>query len=73
MECLKCRKPTKVLDSRIKQVGVWRRRECLKCHHRFTTMETGDLGALEYLTEWRRKALSEIRWTIKMLKELDDG
>ena len=43
MRCPKCHKDEdKVIDSRISRDGVAirRRRECLKCGHRFTTYET---------------------------------
>lgn len=40
MHCLFCSyKETKVLESRSKEDGLRRRRECLKCHSRFTTYE----------------------------------
>ena len=40
MNCLKCKKPdTKVIDSRVSNNCVKRRRLCLKCHFRFTTYE----------------------------------
>ena len=45
MKCPKCgNDDDKVLDSRSSKEGavVWRRRECLKCGHRFTTHEEID-------------------------------
>ena len=41
MNCPTCRKETKVIDSRLNAQGISirRRRECLKCHKRFTTYE----------------------------------
>jgi transcriptional repressor NrdR len=40
MQCPACKKSdTKVLDSRDESLFVRRRRECLKCHFRFTTYE----------------------------------
>ena len=47
MKCPFCKKPeqTKVVDSRVIKNGraVRRRRECLKCHERFTTYEELEL------------------------------
>lgn len=43
MHCPFCQQPdTKVVDTRISEDGfsIRRRRECLKCHKRFTTVET---------------------------------
>ena len=43
MNCTKCGKKTKVIDSRTTQKrGVKRRRECVRCKHRFTTHEMVD-------------------------------
>lgn len=43
MLCPLCKKSdTKVLDSRDEETFVRRRRECLKCHYRFTTFERSD-------------------------------
>lgn len=39
MNCTTCYSDTKVIDSRIEEQGVRRRRECLACGARFTTME----------------------------------
>jgi transcriptional repressor NrdR len=39
MNCPKCDFQTKVYDSRYHSHYVRRRRECLNCGHRFTTME----------------------------------
>lgn len=40
MTCPVCGSKTKVIDSRPYGCeGIWRRRECLACKHRFTTME----------------------------------
>ena len=41
MKCPKCNEETSVTDSRNHQEGTEtkRRRECLKCKHRFTTIE----------------------------------
>lgn len=39
MNCPKCRSNSKVLESRLTDGGVRRRRECLKCGTRFATIE----------------------------------
>lgn len=39
MTCPECGSDTKVVDSRRSEDTVTRRRECLACGHRFTTME----------------------------------
>ena len=40
MKCKSCAVETKVVDSRRKMDGVWRRRECAACKRRFNTMES---------------------------------
>lgn len=45
MKCIKCRnEETRVVNSRIPNSKDWitRRRECMRCKHRFTTYETVD-------------------------------
>ena len=39
MRCEKCKAETVVKDSRPKDNSIRRRRECLRCGHRFFTME----------------------------------
>ena len=39
MRCEKCKAETKVKESRPKNNSIRRRRECLRCGHRFFTME----------------------------------
>jgi transcriptional regulator NrdR family protein len=39
MRCPKCRESTQVLDSRPDKKSVNRRRKCIKCEHRFSTIE----------------------------------
>ena len=39
MRCEKCKAETVVKDSRPKDKSIRRRRECLRCGHRFFTME----------------------------------
>jgi transcriptional repressor NrdR len=54
MFCPKCQFPeTKVYDTRVTQSGrvTRRRRECLKCHHRFTTVE--EIKVLDLMVEKR--------------------
>ena len=42
MKCIYCNANTKVIDSRESQKGTRRRRECLSCRKRFTTLEAVD-------------------------------
>ncbi|MBC7471665.1 MAG: transcriptional repressor NrdR [candidate division SR1 bacterium] len=54
MFCPKCQfSETKVYDTRVTQNGriTRRRRECLKCHHRFTTIE--EIKILDLMVEKR--------------------
>jgi transcriptional repressor NrdR len=54
MFCPKCQfSETKVYDTRVTQGGrvTRRRRECLKCHHRFTTVE--EIKVLDLMVEKR--------------------
>jgi transcriptional repressor NrdR len=49
MLCPRCKSPdTAVIDSRLSEEGraIRRRRECEKCHHRFTTFERQELQSL---------------------------
>lgn len=39
MNCFRCNSETKVITTRRNHQGLRRRRECLKCTHRFTTQE----------------------------------
>ena len=39
MKCEKCQAETQVYDSRPKDNTIRRRRRCVKCKHRFTTVE----------------------------------
>src|SRR3989338_6420263 len=49
MHCPRCKvTDTAVIDSRLTEEGraMRRRRECAKCHHRFTTFERQELSSL---------------------------
>lgn len=39
MNCPKCGKRSAVIDSRPRKTGVFRRRECNHCGHRYSTVE----------------------------------
>lgn len=39
MNCSECGGPTSVIDSRLTDAGVRRRRFCAVCEHRFSTLE----------------------------------
>src|SRR3989338_7691280 len=45
MNCPTCHQETKVIDSRVDERSVRRRRECLGCNSRFTTYERIELSA----------------------------
>jgi transcriptional regulator NrdR family protein len=52
MNCSSCNSETKVITTRRNHQGLRRRRECLKCTHRFTTVEVN-------LDKWETKPLSD--------------
>ena len=60
MRCEKCKAETVVKDSRPKDKSIRRRRECLRCGHRFFTMEVleakPDLKIVPKPTPVKRKA-----------------
>jgi transcriptional repressor NrdR len=62
MRCPKCGcQPDKVIDSRASREGatIRRRRECQKCHHRFTTYEQVEHGGFMVLKrDGRREEFS---------------
>jgi len=62
MKCPACRKgDTQVIDSRESEAGdlVRRRRECLKCGHRFSTVERVDRKPITVIKKDGRKELFE--------------
>ena len=87
MRCVACNhKDTKVVDSRLSQGGmsIRRRRQCLKCHFRFSTVEESEILDLtvvkrdgrreaymrEKLESGLRKALQKRPITAEAFKEL---
>jgi transcriptional repressor NrdR len=65
---------TKVVDSRLVSSGaqVKRRRECLKCHERFTTFETAELIMPSIIKrDGRREAFNEDNLRAGLLKALE--
>ena len=53
---------TKVTDSRPEQDGIRRRRECLSCGQRFTTLERVELGGVVLLKkDGRREAFDRVK------------
>jgi transcriptional repressor NrdR len=87
MRCVACNhKDTKVVDSRLWQGGmsIRRRRQCLKCHFRFSTVEESEILDLtvvkrdgrreaymrEKLESGLRKALQKRAITAEAFKEL---
>lgn len=59
MKCPLCRSATKVTDTRLTEQGlaVRRRRQCLKCQHRFTTYERIALEPLVVIKKDGRREL----------------
>lgn len=52
-QCAECESTNiKVINSRIKNDIVWRRRRCLKCRHTFTTFEISE-------KDWKTKLAIE--------------
>ncbi len=72
MKCPQCAAETGVTDSRWKTDNTTRRRrECVKCHHRFTSYESLGLDKVQLAKEIKRRII------ITMLKaaretKLDD-
>ncbi len=61
MNCPICNKDTRVVDTRLSSdgIGIRRRRECLSCAHRFSTMEEVELLDLTIIkNDGRREAYS---------------
>ncbi len=75
MHCPFCQtEDTKVVDSRLVVDGaqVRRRRECLKCHERFTTFETAELiMPLIIKQDGRREAFNQTNLRSGMLRALE--
>lgn len=82
MDCPHCHAETKVIDSRVDDQSVRRRRECLGCENRFTTYERIELNLLVTKRDGRkepydrRKIVDGIRRSGKnrpvVLEQLDD-
>lgn len=60
MNCPLCSADSKVFNSRPIEGAVWRRRECLKCRHRWTTYE---------ITERRIKRVERVEAIVAELQE----
>ena len=60
MTCPVCGGETKVVDSRPIEDGTRRRRQCLECDHRFTTVEI-DADYYEALKPIDKKAVQKAR------------
>lgn len=58
MNCPKCRSETRVVDSRMNEDSIRRRRECRECGHRFSTMEV-DVNYYATTMERKEKAFRE--------------
>lgn len=67
MKCIKCGGDTKVNDSRPMRYGKWRRRMCLCCNHKFSTIEI-ELDEYRYLKE---KVKNEVV-SYKLAKRLEE-
>ena len=66
MDCPNCHKETKVIDSRVDDQTVRRRRECTACQTRFTTYERIELS----ITVLKRNGRSEPYSRTKLLDGL---
>ena len=66
MNCPTCHKETKVIDSRVDEQTVRRRRECIACQTRFTTYERIELS----ITVQKRNGRTEPYSRIKLLDGL---
>ena len=64
MKCEKCQAETQVYDSRPKDNTIKRRRRCVKCKHRFTTVEM-------YLTQVNQLSKAEERTISRQLEIYD--
>ncbi|MBA2648765.1 MAG: transcriptional regulator NrdR [Legionella sp.] len=75
MHCPFCQiEETKVIDSRLVVDGtqVRRRRQCLKCHERFTTFETAELiMPMVIKRDGRREAFNKVNLHSGMLRALE--
>lgn len=73
--CTSCHGKTKVIDSRASKIGnthgVRRRRECIDCRIRFTSVEAPE-NAFPGMLE-AEKELERIRTHIRMLTDIKDG
>lgn len=47
MMCPKCNSKSRVINSRPSNYGIYRRRQCLECGHRFSTQEVLSLNVEE--------------------------
>jgi len=73
MNCPFCAQAeTKVTDSRPEQDGIRRRRECLACGRRFTTLERVELGGVVLMKkDGRREAFDRVKVIAGMRKACD--
>lgn len=75
MRCPFCSEPdTRVIDSRLADEGesVRRRRECVKCHERFTTFERAELRLPQIIkSDGRRETFSEEKLRAGMRRALE--
>ena len=67
MKCIKCGKKSRVIDSRHKSEGTYRRRGCSD-GHKWTTIE---IGQDEYDLLWySQKQLAQIRLALRVALDL---
>jgi transcriptional repressor NrdR len=59
MNCIFCGADTKVTDKRESNDATRRRRECLKCHRRFTTYEKAEKDIVVVKKDGRRESFSK--------------
>ena len=63
--CAKCHGESRVVDSRVSNANTRRRRECLTCKHRWSTMEISS-----ELAETFQDRLTTLRVSLSDLKQM---
>lgn len=74
MQCPLCNKDSRVVDTRLSQddMGIRRRRECIKCSFRFSTMEEVELMDVTVIKrDGRREAYAREKMLRGVLKALE--
>lgn len=70
--CARCGGRTTVMDSRSSAPLGWRRRRmCLECRHRFTTIEIVYTNELTSAMEFKRRVLPKLNELVRWITALD--